>query len=249
MSYLKELSKKKETDPKLRQDFDKTIGEILKENVRQVDLHATESALKTFSNIIYEYTTKLLASDLEEFALHAKRTTIKPADVFLCSRKNLFYEQQLKSFMKQNLSNHGAKRKKTTKDKKTTPFQDLEGIEILEDNEDLNTLEHMSGNIGKRKRLNNSKPPEKNKNRKKMSKKKKKKSSKKKKKKKRKDKDKTSKKPKTKHKRSPTKKKKTKSKKKKSSNKQKENSLHLEDTINIPDEPFDLILNEFDFNN
>ncbi|KAJ6227583.1 centromere protein s [Anaeramoeba flamelloides] len=215
MSYLEELSKKKETDPKLRQDFDKTIGKILKENVRQVDLPVTESALKTFSNIIYEYTTKLLASDLEEFALHAKRTTIKTTDVLLCCRKNVIYEQQLKSFVEHNLSSHDAKRKKTTKDKKTVPFRDLDEIEILEDNQDLNTREQMSGGVGKRKRLNNSKSPEKNKNRKRINKKKKKKKKKKKRKEKgkRKDKDKKSKTKKTRHKRSPTKKKKKKKKK------------------------------------
>jgi len=66
------------------------------------------------TELVFE-NSKILGSDLETFAKHAKRTTIQPDDVKLCARRSPHLLEHLSKIVED--AKNDQKNKKTKKDK------------------------------------------------------------------------------------------------------------------------------------
>ncbi|KAJ3430367.1 centromere protein s [Anaeramoeba flamelloides] len=91
----------KERSQKLRDSFDNSVFEIMTLEARKNSLLVPKIVLHTYSQLLYDYTISRICYDLEVFAQHTGRLTIKPADLFLMCRRNKTLQDLMRNKFKE----------------------------------------------------------------------------------------------------------------------------------------------------
>jgi len=91
-------------------------GQISEVESEKLGLPTPKLTVAGLTDLVYNY-AECMANDLEMFAKHAKRSTVQPEDVLLCSRKSNSLSSMMSEFVS-NLVNESEEKKLQKKRKK-----------------------------------------------------------------------------------------------------------------------------------
>jgi centromere protein S len=87
------------------------IGKICDNEEKNLDLTVSKKAIAALNEVLLDF-AGVVAEDLEQFAKHAKRTTIRPDDILLCARRNKTLHKQLSDQVEQEPKKKVARKRK-----------------------------------------------------------------------------------------------------------------------------------------
>ena len=88
----------KDEEKKLKRALHYAVVQICQEEGGKGNFAPSKELMYAISDLSFKYAAEVMASDLEAFAKHAKRSTISPADVILMARKDPNIARRLEAF-------------------------------------------------------------------------------------------------------------------------------------------------------